>query len=66
MSKQRQAMIENVTFAATELGIDVVQEIAEKVLQQKPTMSLKDFIQVLKQQVHTLRRKANANRSHII
>ena len=36
-------------FAATEMGIEVVQEIAAETLKRKPGMSVKEFTKVLDQ-----------------
>ncbi len=36
-------------FAATEMGIEVVQEIAAETLKRKPGMSVKEFTKILDQ-----------------
>jgi hypothetical protein len=40
---------QKVVFAATEMGIEIVQEIAVEALKRKPGMSIKEFMQVLDQ-----------------
>ena len=43
----RTTLTQNMTFAAIELGIGVVQEIAAETIKRKPGMSLKEFTKVL-------------------
>tara|TARA_B100000678_G_C18038143_1_gene433561 strand:+ start:252 stop:473 length:222 start_codon:yes stop_codon:yes gene_type:complete len=45
----RIALSQKMVFAATEMGIEIVQEIALETLKQKPGMSVKDFTKVLDQ-----------------
>lgn len=40
---------QKVVFAATEMGIEIVQEIAVEALKRKPGMNIKEFMQVLDQ-----------------
>ena len=43
----RTTLTQNMTFAAIELGIGVVQEIAAETIKRKPGMSVKEFTKVL-------------------
>ena len=43
----RVALSQKMVFAATEMGIEIVQEIAEEALKRKPGMSVKDFMKIL-------------------
>ena len=45
----RTALTQNMTHAAIELGIGVVQEIASETLKRKPGMSVKEFTKILDQ-----------------
>ena len=47
MSDLRTTITQNMTFAAIELGIGVVQEIAAETVKRKPGMSVKEFTKVL-------------------
>ena len=46
-------------FAATEMGIEVVQEIAAETLKRKPGMSVKEFTKVLDQYIEKQRELVN-------
>ena len=43
----RMTLSKNVVFAVTEMGIEIVQEIAAETLKRKPGMSVKEFTKVL-------------------
>tara|TARA_B100001964_G_C14072507_1_gene526518 strand:+ start:512 stop:802 length:291 start_codon:yes stop_codon:yes gene_type:complete len=45
----RIALSQKMVFAATEMGIEIVQEIAIETLKRKPGMSVKEFTKVLDQ-----------------
>jgi hypothetical protein len=45
----RIALSQKMVFAATEMGIEIVQEIALETLKRKPGMSVKEFTKVLDQ-----------------
>ena len=45
----RTTLTQNMTHAAIELGIGVVQEIANETLKRKPGMSVKEFTKILDQ-----------------
>ena len=45
----RTTLTQNMTHAAIELGIGVVQEIAAETLKRKPGMSVKEFTKILDQ-----------------
>ena len=45
----RTTLTQNMTHAAIELGIGVVQEIASETLKRKPGMSVKEFTKILDQ-----------------
>jgi hypothetical protein len=45
----RTNLTQNMTHAAIELGIGVVQEIASETLKRKPGMSVKEFTKILDQ-----------------
>jgi|TARA_B100000959_G_scaffold278728_1_gene337571 hypothetical protein len=45
----RTILTQNMTHAAIELGIGVVQEIASETLKRKPGMSVKEFTKILDQ-----------------
>ena len=47
MDDIRTTLTQNMTFAAVELGIGVVQEIAAETVKRKPGMSVKEFTKVL-------------------
>ena len=47
MDDIRTTLTQNMTFAAIELGIGVVQEIAAETVKRKPGMSVKEFTKVL-------------------
>ena len=47
MNDIRTTLTQNMTFAAVELGIGVVQEIAAETVKRKPGMSVKEFTKVL-------------------
>tara|TARA_R100001530_G_scaffold8635_2_gene8948 strand:- start:206 stop:436 length:231 start_codon:yes stop_codon:yes gene_type:complete len=50
-------------FAATEMGIEVVQEIAAETLKRKPGMSVKEFTKVLDQYIEKQRELVNNSTS---
>ena len=45
----RMTLSKNVVFAGTEMGNEIVQEIAAETLKRKPGMSVKEFTKVLDQ-----------------
>ena len=45
----RMTLSKNVVFAVTEMGIEIVQEIAAETLKRKPGMSVKEFTKILDQ-----------------
>jgi len=47
----RIGLSQKVVFAATEMGIEIVQEIAVEALKKKPGMTIKEFMQILDQYV---------------
>ena len=61
MDGARTALIQKMVFAATEVGIAVVQEIAEASLKRKPGLSLKEFTKVLDEYLVQQKDKANNN-----
>jgi len=61
MDGARTALIQKMVFAATEVGIAVVQEIAEASLKRKPGLSLKEFTKVLDEYLVQQKAKANNN-----
>jgi len=50
---------QKMVFAATEMGIEVVQEIAAETLKRKPGMSVKEFTKVLDQYIEKQRELVN-------
>lgn len=54
-------LTQNMVCAATEFGIGIVQEMAAIALQQKPGMSLKNFTQVMDQQLLTIKQSVSAS-----
>lgn len=56
MSKIKTALTQNMVVTATEFGIAVVEEMAKEALQQKPNISLKDFVSVLNQAKSKMRK----------
>ena len=61
MDGARTALIQKMVFAATEVGIAVVQEIAEASLKRKPGLSLKEFTKVLDEYLVQQKDRANNN-----
>ena len=61
MDGARTVLIQKMVFAATEVGIAVVQEIAEASLKRKPGLSLKEFTKVLDEYLVQQKDKANNN-----
>ena len=61
MDDIRAALIQKMVFAATEVGIAVVQEIAEEALKRKPGLSLKEFTKVLDKYIEEQKNRANSN-----
>jgi hypothetical protein len=58
----RTTLTQNMTYAAIELGIGVVQEIAAETIKRKPGMSVKEFTKVLDEFIEKQReQKAQAN-----
>jgi hypothetical protein len=57
----RIALSQKVVFAATELGIEVVQEIAAETIKRKPGMSVKEFTKILDQYIENQKTQANSN-----
>tara|TARA_B100000809_G_scaffold174895_1_gene172192 strand:- start:261 stop:497 length:237 start_codon:yes stop_codon:yes gene_type:complete len=58
----RTTLTQNMTYAAIELGIGVVQEIAEETIKRKPGMSVKEFTKVLDEFIEKQKeQKAQAN-----
>ena len=55
----RTTLTQNMTHAAIELGIGVVQEIAAATLKRQPGMSVKEFTKVLDE--YLVQQKAQAN-----
>jgi hypothetical protein len=55
----RIVLSQKIVFAATELGIEVVQEIAAETLKVKPGLSLKEFTKILDQYLEKQREMAN-------
>ena len=55
----RTTLTQNMTHAAIELGIGVVQEIASETLKRKPGMSVKEFTKVLDD--YLIQQEAKAN-----
>ena len=51
----RTTLTQNMTHAAIELGIGVVQEIASETLKRKPGMSVKEFTKILDQYIERQR-----------
>ena len=50
---------EQLTLVATEVGIEVVKEVAKAALIQKPNLKLKHFIEGLDKYVEEAKNKAN-------
>jgi len=57
----RITLTQNMTYAAIELGIGVVQEIAEETIKRKPGLSLKEFTKVLDEYLKKQKAQANNN-----
>ena len=55
----RMTLSKNVVFAVTEMGIEIVQEIAAETLKRKPGMSVKEFTKVLDD--YLIQQEAKAN-----
>ena len=55
----RTTLTQNMTHAAIELGIGVVQEIARETLKRKPGMSVKEFTKILDQYLERQRELIN-------
>ncbi len=49
---------ENMVLACTEFGIAVAQEVAAKALEQRPSMTLREFILVMNDYVARARKEA--------
>jgi len=58
---KRIAQINKLVHIATEMGIGVVQEIAEETVKRKPGMSVKEFMKVLDQYLVQQKAQANSN-----
>ena len=57
----RITLTQKMTYAAVELGIGVVQEIAAETIKRKPGMSVKEFTKVLDQYLEKQKDQANTN-----
>ena len=57
----RITLTQNMTYAAIELGIGVVQEIAEETIKRKPGLSLKEFTKILDEYLKKQKAQANNN-----
>ena len=57
----RITLTHKMTYAAIELGIGVVQEIAAETVKRKPGMSVKEFTKVLDQYLEKQKDQANTN-----
>jgi hypothetical protein len=55
----RMALSKNIVFAATEMGVEIVQELAAETIKQKPGMSVKEFTKVLDQFLEKQRELVN-------
>ena len=55
----RLELSKNMVFAVTEMGIEIVQEIADETLKRKPGMSVKEFTKVLDQYLERQRELVN-------
>ena len=55
----RLELSKNMVFAVTEMGIEMVQEIAAETLKRKPGMSVKEFTKVLDQYLERQRELVN-------
>ena len=55
----RLELSKNMVFAVTELGIEIVQEIAAETVKRKPGMSVKEFTKVLDQYLERQRELVN-------
>jgi len=55
LKKEQEELTKKTVLAATELGINVVQEIAAQALKQKPGLSLKEFTRMLDQYVQKVK-----------
>jgi len=55
LKKEQEELTKKTVLAATELGINVVQEIAAQSLKQKPGLSLKEFTKLLDQYVQKVK-----------
>ena len=55
LKKEQEKLTKKTVLAASELGINVVQEIAAQSLKQKPGLSLKEFTRILDQYVQKVK-----------
>ena len=55
----RLELSKNMVFAVTEIGIEIVQEIAAETVKRKPGMSVKEFTKVLDQYLERQRELVN-------
>ena len=55
LKKEQEKLTKKTVLAATELGINIVQEIAAQSLKQKPGLSLKEFTKLLDQYVQKVK-----------
>ena len=55
----RLELSKNMVFAVTEMGIEIVQEIAAETVKRKPGMSVKEFTKVLDQFLEKQRELVN-------
>jgi len=57
----RMLQINKMVHVATEMGISVVQEIAEETIKRKPGCSIKEFMKILDQYIERQKDLANNN-----
>ena len=57
----RITLTQKMTYAAIELGIGVVQEIAAETIKRRPGMSVKEFMKVLDDYLVQQKAQANSN-----
>tara|TARA_R100001244_G_C5085250_1_gene115004 strand:- start:117 stop:344 length:228 start_codon:yes stop_codon:yes gene_type:complete len=57
----RITLTQKMTYAAIELGIGVVQEIAAETIKRRPGMSVKEFMKVLDEYLVQQKAQANSN-----
>jgi hypothetical protein len=62
MQNKINGLTESMTLAATELGAEIIREIAQQVLIQKPHMPVSEFLVILDDQIKIMRDKVTANK----